>query len=147
MHIIIHKSRCNFILLFFVLSMEFVLINMIKMRSFEITWHILLLYNQSYIYIAPCVQHFLYVTLFYGPEQDLCRGCLPLLIAVYRLLDFDQMWLESKDNRNYKEKKKEIYKNGHFDIWGPNLKRAETSGPNPLGVKSEKGRNLWQPPG
>ena len=46
---------------------------------------------------------------------------------------------------NYKGKKKEIYKNGHFHIWGPNLKRAETSGPKPLGVKSEKGRNLWQP--
>ena len=107
--------------------MEFVLINMIKMRSFEITWHIFLLYNQSYIYIAPCVQHFLYVTLFYGPEQDLCRGCLPLLIAVYRLLDFDQMWLESKDNRNYKEKKWNLQKR---TFWY-------------MGAELEKGRNLW----
>ena len=30
-------------------------------------------------------------------------------------------------------------------ILGPNSKRAETSWPKPLGVKSEKGRNLWQP--
>ena len=108
--------------------------------SFEITWHILLLYNKRALYLASCVQHFLYVTLFYGPEQDLCycRGCLPLLIAVYRLLDFDQMWLESKDNRNYKEKKRNLQKRTFSymgaelekgrNLWGSNPKRAETSG-------------------
>ena len=108
-------------------------IYMIKMRSFKITWHILLLYNIS-------------CTWLYSMDPNtICRGCLPLLIGVYRLIDFGQMWFESKYNRNYKEKKRNIGQNWHFHIWGPNLKRAETSWPKPLGVKSEKGRNLWQP--
>ena len=55
------------------------------------------------------------------------------------------MWFESKDNRYYKEKIEILAKSDIFIYMGPNLKRAETSWPKPLGVKSEKGRNLWQP--
>ena len=74
------------------------------------------------------------MTLFYGPEQGLCRVCLRLITyrRIYTLLDFDQMWLESKDNRNYKGKK-EILKNMTFSYMGAELVKgrnllAETSG-------------------
>ena len=38
-------------------------------------------------------------------------------------------------------KKKDIFIYG-----GRNLQGRTGKGPKPLGVKSEKGRNLWQPP-
>ena len=56
----------------------------------------------------------------------------PLNIAVYRLQDLDQMWFQSKDHRNYTEKKK-YWQKLTFSCKGAELEKgrnllAETSG-------------------
>ena len=109
----------------------FLFIICIKICLFEIAWPTLL-----------------YCTTFL--ERDLILWTLtPLIIAVCRLLDFDQMWFESKDHRNYKEKKEILTKTDIFiyggrtwkgpkplgrNHWGSNPKRAETSGNPPVGI-------------
>ena len=73
-------------------------------------------------------------------QQGSCKSCLPCFIAV--VLDFDQRLLGNKDKTNNKKRwgKSDILISGGRNLQGRNGKR-----PKPLGVKSEKGRNLWQP--
>ena len=76
----------------------------VKICSFEITWPTLLF-----------------------------LGCLHLIVTVYKLLNFDQIWFEGKDNRNYKEKRKKYWQKLAFSYMGAEFEKgrnllAETSG-------------------
>ena len=82
------------------------------------------------------------IILCFAPRgnEGSCKSCLPCFIAV--VLDFDQRLLGNKDKTKNKNK---LIKIDILNIWGRNLQGRNRKGPKPLGVKSEKGRNLWQP--
>ena len=74
-------------------------------------------------------------------SDDSCRSCrLHCFIAV--VLNFDQRLLGNKDKTN---NKRDWQKSDILIFGGRNLQGRNGKGPKPLGVKSEKGRNLWQP--
>ena len=76
--------------------------------------------------------------------QTSCRNCLPCFIDVPSS-GLHRRWFENKDKTNTKRnwQKRDIF---IYHVYGGrNLQGRTGKGPKPLGVKSEKGRNLWQP--
>ena len=72
-------------------------------------------------------------------NEGSCKSCLPCFIAV--VLDFRDYW----ETRIKRIAKINLQKSDILISGGRNLQGRNRKGPKPLGVKSEKGRNLWQP--
>ena len=75
-------------------------------------------------------------------SEGSCRSCLHCFIVV--VLDFDQRLMGTRIKRITK---RDWQISDILISRGRNLQGRNGKGPKPLGVKSEKGRNLWQPAG